>query len=298
MRKALNRELMYPIRPSRFVLPAGGWLTVLDCLTDQFSGVSREQWISRFERGRVITEQGAALSVDAPYHRGLKIAYYREIPDEKEIPFYEIILYQDDDLLVVDKPHFLPVTPVGGYVLQTLQARLIKRFENPEIQPVHRIDRHTAGLVLFSLRKESRNAYQALFREHRIEKRYEAIAPALTDVQFPHKRMSRIVRGEPFYLSQEVEGEINAISVIDVLKKKQAHWHYQLQPISGKKHQLRLHMAALGAPILNDPLYPVVCHEEADNYAKPLQLLASEIRFTDPLTQEIRYFKSKLALMS
>ena len=288
---------MNPIRPSRFVLPAGGWLTVLDCLTDQFTGVSREEWMSRFERGRVITEQGDALSVDAPYQRGLKIAYYREIPNEKEIPFYETVLYQDEHLLVVDKPHFLPVTPVGEYVLQTLQARLIQTFANPEIQPVHRIDRHTAGLVLFSLRKESRNAYQALFRDHLIKKRYQAIAPPLPQLTLPHQRASRIVRGEPFYLSQEVEGEVNAISIIDVIERGSDHWLYQLDPVSGKKHQLRLHMAALGAPILNDPLYPQIQHEIADDYTRPLQLLASEIQFVDPISGESHYFKTSFKLM-
>lgn len=287
---------MESIRPSSYVLPEGNWLTILDCLCERFAAITREQWLSRMERQRVFFEDGTPVTMDDQFKRGLRISYYREIPNEKEIPFYESILFMDEHLLVVDKPHFLPVSPVGEYVQQTLQARLIKALKNPELQPIHRIDRHTAGLVLFSLRKETRSAYQALFRTHAIEKTYEAIAPPMIGVSLPHTRSTRIERGDPFYLSQEVEGEINAITIIDVLSKKDDRWHYQLKPVSGKKHQLRLHMAALGAPLVNDPLYPTIRHEEADNYTRPLQLLASEVRFIDPITNDARYFKTQLRL--
>ena len=284
------------LNPCTFVLPHGQWSTVLDCLCDSFPAISREHWFNRFERERVLDSQRQPIRPDLPHRTGMRIYYFREIANEKEIPFYESILYMDEHLLVADKPHFLPVTPSGDYVSQTLLSRLIARLRNPDLQPLHRIDRHTAGLVLFSVQKKTRGTYQALFRDQKIEKCYEAIAPALPQLTFPHTRATRIVRGERFFLSQEVAGPVNAQSLIDVIEQRGDLCRYALRPVSGKKHQLRLHMAALGAPICNDALYPVVNDDIAEDYDKPLQLLASEVSFVDPLCGAPRHFKSKLTL--
>ncbi len=226
----------------------------------------------------------------------MRIYYFREVPNEKPIPFYESIIHADAHLIVADKPHFLPVTPAGDYVEQTLLARLIARFDNPDLVPLHRIDRHTAGLVLFSAQRASRAAYQALFRERGIEKYYEAIAPALPYAEFPLTRRSRIARGEPFFRSCETAGEINAETYIDVIARDGNCWRYALRPITGKKHQLRVHMAALGAPICNDAFYPDICAARFDDHARPLKLLARELRFIDPLSGSERHFASRLTL--
>ncbi len=295
--ESLNLQSAPPhLKPCTFVLPHGHWPTVLDCLCDSFPAIHRQHWLSRFERELVLDNHRQPIRHDRPHQTGLRIYYFREIANEKEIPFYESILYMDEHLLVADKPHFLPVTPSGDYVSQTLLSRLIARFQNPELQPLHRIDRHTAGLVLFSVQKKTRGLYQALFRDQKIDKCYEAIAPALPQLSFPHTRATRIVRGDPFFLSQEVDGEVNAQTIIDVIEQRGDLCRYALQPVSGKKHQLRLHMAALGAPICNDALYPVVNDAIADDYEKPLQLLASDVTFVDPLSGAPRYFKSELRL--
>jgi tRNA pseudouridine32 synthase / 23S rRNA pseudouridine746 synthase len=279
------------------VLPyQGAWPTVLDCLCDHFPNISRENWLGRFERKLVLDSYQNPIRHDHPYRAGLRIYYYREIVGEKIIPFQETILYQDDHILVADKPHFLPVTPTGDYVAQTLQTRLIARLNNVELQPLHRIDRHTAGLVLFSVQKQTRALYQALFREQQISKRYEAIAPALPYLQFPHQRQSRIVRGERFFLSQETMGEPNSHTIIEIIEQQGALCRYRLNPVTGKKHQLRLHLAGLGAPICNDPFYPQVNDELAEDYARPLQLLAKELRFSDPLSGETHHFQSEMEL--
>jgi tRNA pseudouridine32 synthase / 23S rRNA pseudouridine746 synthase len=278
-------------------LPAGSWTTVLDCLCAHFARVPRPQWISRFERGLVLDEIGAALTVHSPYRRGARVHYYREVEAERPIPFAESILHVDDQLIVVDKPHFLPVTPVGAYVHETLLSRLRKRFSNFELVPLHRIDRGTAGLVLFSVSSDSRNAYQALFRERRIEKCYEAVAPALVDLNFPVVRRTRIVRGEPFVRSQEVAGEPNSETRIEVANRQGQHWRYRLFPLTGKKHQLRVHLAALGAPIVNDDFYPEMLQRAADDFTRPLQLIASTLSFTDPLSGKQMHFESKFKLL-
>ena len=161
-------------------LPPGRWLTVLDCLSEHFSAISREQWLDRIARGRVLDADGAPISPQLAYREGLRIHYFREVPNETPIPVQETILYADEHLVVADKPHFLPVTPGGEYVEQTLLRRLIRTLGNPHLVPLHRIDRHTAGLVLFSANPDTRSAYQSLFPTRKIDKRYEAINPHKT----------------------------------------------------------------------------------------------------------------------
>jgi len=281
---------------SRLQLPPGPWRTVLDCLCARFPAIAREVWIDRFARGRVLDASGAPLAVDAPYRLGAEVRYFREVVDEAAIPFQETVLHVDAHLVVADKPHFLPVTPAGGYVRETLLARLVQRLGNPDLTPLHRIDRDTAGLVLFSANPATRDAYQALFRHRRIHKRYEAIAPALPGLAFPLVHASRLEAGEPFFRMREVEGVPNSETRIDVIERVGASWRYALEPVTGRKHQLRVHMAALGAPILNDRLYPQLMPAADDDYARPLKLLARALVFVDPISGVERCFESGLRL--
>ncbi|MND70744.1 pseudouridine synthase [Pseudomonas alkylphenolica] len=280
---------------STVCLPPGNWATVLDCLSEHFKAIGREQWLDRIVRGRVLDAQGEPISVALAYKQGLRIHYFREVPNEKPIPFEEQILHVDEHLVVADKPHFLPVTPTGEYVEHTLLRRLIRRLDNPHLVPLHRIDRHTAGLVMFSANPQSRSAYQSLFPNRQIDKRYQAIAQALPQLEFPLTHKSRMVSGEPFFRMQEVEGQSNSETLAEVLEKHGEFWRYGLSPITGKTHQLRVHMTALGASICNDPFYPQVLQEQ-DDYGKPLKLLAQSLRFKDPLSGEERFFESRLTL--
>ena len=215
---------------------------------------------------------------------------------EARIPFEEAVLYQDDHLVVADKPHFLPVTPSGHYLQETLLVRLKKRLGIDTLIPIHRIDRETAGLVLFSTQPDERNAYQAMFRDHAVTKHYEAIAPWRQDLTWPIIRKSRIVEDEPFFRQREVPGQPNSETHMDVIEKSGGSARYALSPVTGKKHQLRVHMNALGLPILNDRMYPPVAETPDDDYRLPLQLLAKSIAFTDPVTGQARHFQSQRTL--
>jgi tRNA pseudouridine32 synthase/23S rRNA pseudouridine746 synthase len=281
---------------STLQLPPGAWPTVLDCLCERFPSIPRPQWLERMARGRVLDADGRCVAADTPYRVGLEVHYYREVPDEAPIPFQEIVLHADAHLLVADKPHFLPVMPTGVHVHETLLGRLIRRTGNQALVPLHRIDRETAGLVLFSTNADSCARYQALFRERRIDKTYEAAAPALPDIGFPCARASRIVAGEPFFRMQEVDGAPNSESRIDVITRGDGLWRYALTPVTGRKHQLRVHMAALGAPIANDPLYPSLEPRAPGDYTAPLQLLARALAFVDPISGARRSFTSTLVL--
>lgn len=283
----------HDVAASRLQLPPGPWPTVLDALCDRFPAITRVQWIDRIARGRVTQVDGAPIAHGTPHRAGMEIRYWREVIDEPPIPFHETVLHADAHLVVADKPHFLPVTPAGRFVRETLLSRLIQRLDNPDLVPLHRIDRDTTGLVLFSADPASRARYQALFRERRIEKAYEALAPALPDRLFPLMHATCMVRGEPFFRMREAEGDANSETRIDVIERGEGHWRYALHPITGRKHQLRVHMAALGAPIVNDALYPVLRERDAGDFSRPLKLLARALCFVDPLSGEERRFHSQ-----
>ena len=281
---------MDAVPPSRLQLPRGPWSSVLEALCARFPQVDEATWRSRFVRGRVQDAQGRPFDVSAVYRPGLEVRYFREVEDEPPIPHDESVLHADAHLVVAWKPPFLPVAPTGAYVRETLLTRLVARLGNPSLVPLHRIDRDTAGLVLFSADPASRARYHALFRERRIRKHYLALAPPLPRLAFPYRHRSRLDRGDPFFRMREVPGEANSETVVEVIERGDTAWTYLLEPVTGRKHQLRVHMAALGAPILHDRLYPRLQPPAPDDPDRPLRLCAHALAFDDPLTGEPRRF--------
>lgn len=281
---------------SRVQTPPGPWQTVLDFLCDRFPAIPRSQWQDRMQRGRVTLGDGHPLAGDTPYRPGLELRYYREVAAETPIPGTIFEIHRDAHLLVVDKPPFLPVTPSGPFVEQTLLAQLRHRYGLHDLAPLHRIDRLTSGLVMLSHDPATRGRYQRLFAERGIEKVYHAIAPALPEDAVPAERASRIVEGEPFFRMREAEGTPNSLTRIACLDRAGPLAHYALRPVSGRKHQLRVHLAALGAPILHDPLYPDLQDPSADDFSRPLMLLAQALSFTDPLTGQPRAWQARRRL--
>ena len=296
MRAAHGLPTRAGVGPSCVGLPAGNWPTITDFLVERFPAISREVWLQRMANQLVADEFGELVTPNRPYPSHMRIYYYRAVHEEVRIPFDEAVLYQDAHLVVADKPHFLPVTPSGHYLQETLLVRLKKRLGIDTLIPIHRIDRETTGLVLFSVQPDERNAYQALFREHAVTKHYEAIAPRSGELTLPITRKSRIVEDTPFFRQREVPGVPNSETHIDVLETFGEKARYALSPVTGKKHQLRVHMNALGLPITNDRMYPPVAETPNDDFALPLQLLAKSIAFVDPVTGESRKFESRFSL--
>ncbi len=286
--------------PSCVACPPEAWPTLLAFLIARFPAVGAAEWTRRFQCGAVLSEAGTALAVDAPYVAHCKVFYFRAVEDEPKIPFTETVVFQDEHIVVADKPHFLPVTPAGRYVQETLLVRLRSRLGLDALTPIHRIDRETAGLVVFCVQPRHRAAYHALLRERSVEKVYEAIAPAAPDLRFPLTAQHRLHDASHFMQMEVVPGEPNAKTRI-VCVQRLGNWaHYRLYPSTGQRHQLRVQMAALGMPILNDAIYPVLRPESSaeatDAYGAPLQLLAQSIAFTDPVTGGLRHFTSALSL--
>lgn len=282
------------VGPSCVVLPSQGQGSMLDFLAQRLPVVTRDEWLQRMQAGDVVDERGEPVSPGRPFEGSLRVYYYRSLPAEPALPFTETVLYQDEHLVVADKPHFMPVTPSGRYLHNTLLVRLKRQLGLPELSPLHRIDRDTAGLVLLSVQQRTRGAYQALFRDKQITKHYDAIAPWREDLVFPREHMSRLEESPQFFRMQEVPGEPNSHTQMQMLEvARSGAWaRYRLMPITGKRHQLRVHMAALGLPLRNDPFYPVVNDPPEGDYSRPLQLLARSLEFVDPVLGVPRMFES------
>lgn len=280
------------VGPSCQWLPAGPWKTVSEFFKEQYPYVDATTWNARMAKGQVVDENGRCVDSETAFRAGACIFYYRELENEKPIPFVEQVLYQDEHILVADKPHFLPVIPSGRFLHETLLVRLRKQCATEALVPIHRLDRETAGVVLFSLNPKTRGHYTALFRNREVRKVYEALAPTLEGSNFEGTRRSRIVRGEPFFRMKEVPGEANSETHISCLSNLGGLTLYQLLPLTGRKHQLRLHLAALGMPVINDTLYPALTRSDDDDFSRPLKLLAKSISFRDPLTGRQHYFES------
>ncbi|MFF5965839.1 RluA family pseudouridine synthase [Streptomyces collinus] len=288
------------VDPVRVRLPAAGtWGTVREHLLERLSGAGAGVVDGMFDAGRIVGADGRPVAADAPYVPGLFVWFHRDLPEEVPVPFPLEVVYRDEHIVVADKPHFLATTPRGSHVAETALARLRRELDLPALTAAHRLDRLTAGLVLFTVRPEERGAYQTLFRDRRVRKEYEAVAPYDPALPLPLTVRSRIVKERGVLTAREVPGEPNAVSRVELVEHRDRPGEpgglarYRLAPATGQTHQLRVHMAALGLPILGDPLYPeVTAPVPAGDFRRPLQLLARSLEFTDPVTGEEHRFRS------
>ncbi|MBL7017268.1 MAG: pseudouridine synthase [Kiritimatiellales bacterium] len=278
-----------------------GFATVYEFILFRFPRIEESVWRERIELSKVHFDNGEPIGFDTPYQAHRRICYYREVDSEAQIPFEEEVLFENENFMVVDKPHFLPVHPAGKYVNETLVTRLRMGNGLEELSSAHRIDRSTAGLVLCVKSREQRGLYQQLFMDGAVKKIYLAAGklPPEADRTHWHVQARMEPRDETFRMQIVPDGAVNSESLIDLIECRDGIGLFRLQPITGKKHQLRVHLCAIGSGILNDPLYPDYLDEESpDDYNQPMQLLAHRLEFTDPVTGEPMEFQSKRSLQS
>ncbi|WP_235977739.1 pseudouridine synthase [Flavimobilis rhizosphaerae] len=285
------------MNPTRLALPREeAWGSLVSYLEARFPADAarlREQVAA----GEVVDELGRPFALDSPYPAGGLAYLYRDVAPEARVPFEVEVLHRDDDLVVVDKPHFLAVTPRGAWVTETVLVRLRRALDLPALSPAHRLDRPTAGVLVLTTRPEVRGAYQELFARRAVEKVYEAVVTLPAGLELPTTVRSRIVKQHGVHQARTVPGEVNAITHVTLQRELPGgRALVGLRPETGRTHQLRVHLAGLGAPIVGDDLYPVEREVAPDDYSAPLQLLARSIAFDDPLTGERREFASRRTL--
>lgn len=282
--------------PARLRMPeAGEWATIRDHLVERLPRVSPDRIDALLRAGEIVDLSGP-IAPDAPYVPGGAVWFHRDLPDEVDVPFEITVVHRDDTLLVADKPHFLATIPRGQHIRQTALVRLREQLGLPDLVPAHRLDRVTAGLILFVVDPARRGAYQTMFHKRTVRKQYEAIAPYDPQLSLPRTVRSRIVKEKHVLAAREVEGEPNAETLVELLEHRDGLGRYRLTPHTGRTHQLRLHMNSLGVPILGDDFYPVITDKPVHEFTRPLQLLASTLEFTDPVTGEPRRFRSTRTL--
>ncbi|MCX7266218.1 MAG: pseudouridine synthase [Burkholderiales bacterium] len=310
----LPLPIKHGVGPSCVSVPPGTLPCILDFLVARFPAIERSIWQQRIEQGDVLTAQGLRVTAEQTCTGLKQLFYYRHVPGEIPLPFKLEVIFQDAHLVVADKPHFMPVTPIGRYVQQSLLVQLKHTLGLPHLCPLHRIDRETAGLVLFGIAPQERHAYHDLFHHRRVHKVYEAIAarPEASRLApvFPLTHRSLMVEDELFFRMREAKisdaAQYNSETHIEFLEDvfqteagaEPALARYRLRPVTGRRHQLRVHMNALGLPLWGDQFYPQVLRgpDETDDFSQTLQLLAKSISFQDPITGALRAFESQLKL--
>jgi len=312
------------VNATRLRLPEEGpWDTAMEYMMHRWGHIDPQGIEDRFDAGEIVGEGGVPLSRHTKLEDHTFIWYYRTLPRETRLPVEIGILYRDEHLLVVDKPHFLPTTPGGTYIQESALVRLRNQLDLPDLIPMHRLDRMTAGVLLFSTNPQTRGKYQVLFEKRQVQKEYECVSaaepsPGHPAVDFPVVVRNRMTKSRSYLLAEVVDGEPNAETRIERLETfdvgapasadgtgvtgtgaigtAQRLARYRLEPHTGKTHQLRVHMASLGLGIVNDAFYPDLLDKAPDDYSRPLQLLARGIRFVDPVSGKPVEYRSRLTL--
>jgi tRNA pseudouridine32 synthase / 23S rRNA pseudouridine746 synthase len=266
-----------------------------DHLVERLPRVDPARIDAMLREERIVGRHGP-IALDAPFVPEEFLWFHRDLPHEAPVPFEIGIVYRDDDLLVVDKPHFLATIPRGSHILETALVRLRRDLDLPALSPAHRLDRPTAGLLMFVVRRERRGAYQTLFRDRRVRKTYEAVARHDPAPTLPRTVESRIVKDRGVIRAYEEPGPVNAVTHVELLAHRGGLARYRLVPETGRTHQLRVHMNGLGVPILGDDFYPELTEKPLDDFSRPLQLLASTLEFRDPFSGSMRRFTTRLEL--
>lgn len=272
--------------------------TVYAFLLDRFPRIPASIWLQRIDSQKIHFDDGEFITRTTPYEARRRICYYREVMNEKLIPFEEKILYENENIVIVDKPHFLPIHPAGKFVNETLLTRLAAKNGYRDLCAAHRLDRLTAGIVLCVKKSSVRGMYQNMFMNGTINKTYHAVATLPSEEKISWHICNRLEPYNEHFRMHICPGIPNSESRIELIQTNKNLGLYKLTPITGKKHQLRVHMSSLGIGILNDPLYPTYDEvEKDDDHTAPLQLLAKQLSFIDPLSHEELSFSSNLSLM-
>lgn len=246
---------------------------------------------------RFVHDDGSPVAEEQPYTPHTFVWFHRDLPDETVVPGEIVVVHRDERLVVVDKPAFLSSIPRGRHVRESVVTRLRADLDLPELSPLHRLDRVTSGLLMLATTREWRGPYQSMFQAGVVRKAYRAVAPVRDDLVLPLVVRNHLAKRRGTWQAEVVpDAPVNAETLVELESRVGDLGVYRLTPRTGRTHQLRRHLNDLGVPIVDDPLYPEVLDLEVDDFRRPLQLLAAELAFTDPVDGSERRFTSSRTL--
>ncbi len=242
---------------------------------------------------RFVYDDARPVAEADPYRPHTFVWFHRDLREEPDVPGELVVVHRDERLVVVDKPAFLSSIPRGRHVRQSVVVRLRDELDLPELSPLHRLDRITSGLLMLATERRWRGPHQVLFEHGKVRKTYRALAPWREDLALPTTVRNHLRKERGVWQGEVVpDAPVNAETLVEVEEVLGDHAVYRLTPRTGRTHQLRLHLLGLGIPIVGDPLYPEVQPTDVDDFSRPLQLLAAELAFTDPVDGSPRRFES------
>lgn len=277
---------------------SGPWASLRDHLVERLgTRVTPDEVDRKLRAGEFVDAAGAPVAADAPFVPRSVVWTHRDLPDEVPVPFEIEVLHRDERLVVLDKPHFLSTMPRGRHVVQSALARARVLTGLPRLTPAHRLDRPTAGVLMLTTEQRWRGAYQGVFAAGQVHKEYLAVAPVRDDLRLPLVRRSHVAKQHGVHQAREVpDAPPNAETLVELLDRQGPLGLYRLTPRTGRTHQLRCQLSALGIPIVGDPLYPVDLEVADDDFSRPLQLLSAVLEFDDPVDGRQRRFESRRRL--
>ncbi|NLE97874.1 MAG: pseudouridylate synthase [Propionibacterium sp.] len=266
------------------------WPTMRDFLLEKLGPAGSEAVDRMLERGDFVDAEGRPWTGREIYRPHTFVWFHRELRDEAPVPGELTVIHRDERIVVFDKPHFLSTIPRGRHVVESAVVRGRRQLDLPELSAAHRLDRGTAGVLLMTTEQRWRAAYHSIFREPTTTKVYEAMAPVDPGLEFPRRVSSHLVKEVGVLQAERLDREPNAHTDIELVEEHDGWGRYEVRPITGKTHQIRMHFLELGIPLLNDPLYPEVVRTPIDDFSSPLGLVAVELGFVDPVDGSERRF--------
>ena len=248
-------------------------LTVLDYYTQRYRHSSRAKWADRIQSGQILLDE-VAITAETRLLAGQQLSYRRSPWQEPDVPLTFEVLYEDADLMVVAKPSGLPVLPGGGFLEHTLLWQLQQRYPAETPLPIHRLGRGTSGLMLLARSPTARAYLSQQLRENTLKPLHDRPM---------HKIYRALVQGNPpddrFTITEPIGKQVHPVlgyvyaalpqgafaqSDCQVLRRDTTTALVEVSILTGRPHQIRIHLAAAGYPLVGDPLYaiggqPITC---------------------------------------